>query len=126
MRNSTRTYPRLVKRVVLLVAAVLIAAPAVQAADSGGSGGGCVQLGPSVVCEKALPQPASEPSAAGPGPGVGPVFQPNAPAAPVAVPTSGPGIDWTDAGIGAGIAIAAMLIAMATALGLRRNRRLAL
>jgi hypothetical protein len=53
-------------------------------------------------------------------------FQPNSPEAPVAVPTSGPGIDWADAGIGAGIAIAAMLLAMAAALGLRRNRRLAL
>jgi hypothetical protein len=53
-------------------------------------------------------------------------FQPNAPEAPVAVPTSGPGIDWTDAGIGAGIAIAAMLLALAAALGLRRHRRLAL
>jgi hypothetical protein len=52
-------------------------------------------------------------------------FQPNEPEAPVAVPTSGPRIDWTDAGIGAGIAIAAMLLAMAAALGLRRNRRLA-
>jgi hypothetical protein len=52
-------------------------------------------------------------------------FQPSAPEAPVAVPTSGPSIDWTDAGIGAGIAVAAMLLALAAALGLRRNRRLA-
>jgi hypothetical protein len=52
-------------------------------------------------------------------------FQPNAPEAPVAVPTSGRGINWTDAGIGAGIAIATMLLALAAALGLRHHRRLA-
>lgn len=51
-------------------------------------------------------------------------FQPNTPETPVSEPTVAPGIDWTDAGIGAGTAIAAVMLAMAAALGLRRHRRL--
>jgi hypothetical protein len=51
-------------------------------------------------------------------------FQPNTPQVPVTEPTAAPGIDWADAGIGAGIAIAAVMLAIAAALGLRRHRRL--
>ena len=37
--------------------------------------------------------------------------------------TPSDGIDWTDAGVGAGIGVASVLIAAAAALGLRRSRR---
>jgi hypothetical protein len=51
-------------------------------------------------------------------------FTPNPVGAPITSTPTG-GIDWKDVGIGAGIAIAAMLLGAATALGLRRARRVA-
>ena len=48
-------------------------------------------------------------------------FTPNPIVTPVASTPSG-GIDWTDAGIGAGIALGALLLGAAAALGLRRRR----
>jgi hypothetical protein len=48
-------------------------------------------------------------------------FTPNPVSAPVAQAPAG-GIDWTDAGIGAGMAIGALLLGAAAALGLRRRR----
>ena len=48
-------------------------------------------------------------------------FTPEPIVTPVASTPSG-GIDWTDAGIGAGMALGAILLAAAAALGLRRRR----
>jgi hypothetical protein len=49
-------------------------------------------------------------------------FTPQTPETPAATPVvEAPGIDWTDAGIGAGIAIGAMLLAVAAALSVRHQ-----
>ena len=83
-------------------------APAVQAPALGPGPGG-----PSIV-----ETPAVAPAAQAPVP-YGELYQ--NPGAGLVTPTASGGLDWTDAGIGAGIAFGALLVASAGALVMRRR-----
>jgi hypothetical protein len=148
MSFSNRFRRRLIRRLALGLAVAAVLAPAAQASlDPGGmpctpacswleSAGADVR--PTVPDDRAVrPTIVSGPSAAGQysvdGPRSGPVTNlptfstdaprtaPDAIVKPVAVPVAGSGFDWSDAGVGIGIAFGVALLGAALLTGGRRR-----